>query len=347
MKDHLLIRDGGLFSTLQDKGRRGYQRYGISASGAMDLVSMAIANALVGNPPDTAVIEMTFVGLSAEVQADACRLSIGGGDVAVRINGQMAETFMALDLARGDVIEIGPIREGMRSYLAVHGGFDITPTLGSLSTHSRSGIGGLDGRALKAGDQLPLHTIRRPDAPRLNLPQRYRPEWNGPIRVVLGPQADLFTAQGIDTFLNSPYRISAKADRMGCHLEGPVIEHVGDFNIISDGITNGSIQVPGHGRPIILLADRQTTGGYPKIATIIKADLPRIAQRRPGDEVRFARVTIMEAVELARREQAWLGSLHRILEPALDEAQALTSERLLQANLISGVHAALSTTNLE
>ncbi len=335
MADHLLVVRGGLFSTLQDFGRFGYQRFGISASGAMDTVAMRIANALVGNAPGTAVVEMTMLGLAATVEAGGCRVAVAGADLAVAINGRPAEAWRSYDLSRGDRLEIGAARAGMRGYLAVAGGFAIAPTLGSLSTHSRSAIGGLDGRALQAGDRLPLAGAAASGL-LLMLEPADRPRTDGPIRVVLGPQQDAFTPAGIETFLGSAYRVTAKADRMGCQLEGPKIEHAAGFNIVSDGIMNGSIQVPGQGMPIVLLADRQSTGGYPKIATVIGPDLHRLGQRRPGDEVRFACVTIEEAEAIAAAHRAAMQGIPATLRPVA-EVPALTSERLLSANLVSGV----------
>lgn len=336
MADHLLVVRGGLFSTLQDFGRFGYQRFGISASGAMDTVAMRIANALVGNAPGAAVVEMTMLGLAATVEAEGCRVAVAGADFVIAINGRPAEAWRSHDLARGDRLEVGAARSGMRGYLAVAGGFALAPTLGSLSTHSRSGIGGLDGRALQAGDRLPLHHPA-PSGPLLVLDAADRPRTDGPIRVVLGPQQDAFTPAGIETFLASAYRVTEKADRMGCRLDGPVIEHARGFNIVSDGIMNGSIQVPGQGTPIVLLADRQSTGGYPKIATVIGPDLHRLGQRRPDDEIRFRRVTIDEAEAIAAEHAGAMRAIPSRLRPVVDAAASLTSERLLSANLVSGV----------
>lgn len=336
MADHLLVERGGLFSTLQDFGRFGYQRFGISASGAMDTVSMRIANALVGNAPGAAVVEMTMLGLAATVVAEGCRVAVAGGEFAVSINGRPAEMWLSHDLARRDRLEVGAARAGMRGYLAVAGGFAVPPTLGSLSTHSRSGIGGLDGRALRDGDRLPLAHATA-SGPPLALDLADRPRTDGPLRVVLGPQQDAFTPAGIETFLGSVYTVTAKADRMGCQLDGPKIEHARGFNIVSDGIMNGSIQVPGQGTPIVLLADRQSTGGYPKIATVIGPDLHLLGQRRPGDEVRFQRVTIDEAEAIAARHAEAMRAIPSRLRPVVDAAATLTSEKLLSANLVSGV----------
>ena len=335
MADHLLITRGGLFSTLQDFGRFGYQRFGISASGAMDTMSMQAANALVGNEAGVAVVEMTMLGLAASVEAGRCRLALAGADFALTINGRPAECWRAYELRRGDSVEIGGARTGMRGYLAIGGGVDIAPTLGSLSTHSRSQIGGLDGRALRPGDRLPLRAAR--SGPLLALGPAYRPTPDGPIRVVLGPQDDFFTPAGIGTFLSSDYRVTDKTDRMGCQLDGPAIEHAAGFNIVSDGIMNGSIQVPGNGRPLILLADRQTTGGYPKIATVIGPDLHCLAQRRPGDVLRFEQVSVEQAEQAAAAQRetlvAMLANMTEVTEPSAD----VSSEKLLALNLVSGV----------
>lgn len=335
--DHLAVVRGGLFSTLQDFGRFGWQRFGISASGAMDTVSMRIANGLVGNPPGTAVIEMTMLGLAVTVAAEGCRVAVAG-DFAVAIEGRPAEAWRAHDLKRGERLEVGAARTGMRGYLAVAGGFAVPPTLGSLSTHSRSGIGGLEGRALQPGDRLPLAAASAVAAgPPLALAPQDRPAAGGPIRVVLGPQDDHFTAAGIDTFLTAAYRITDKADRMGCQLDGPAIAHADGFNIVSDGIMNGSVQVPGNGRPLVLLADRQTTGGYPKIATVIGPDLHRLGQLRPGDELRFEAVTAEVAADLARAHRDAVDRIVGALVAVVHAGGDLSTERLLAANLVSGV----------
>ena len=336
--DHLAILDGGMFSTLQDAGRFGYQRFGISNSGAMDVAAMHLANALVGNAADTAVVEMTMSGMQFEVAAERCRLALTGADMPLSINGQPTDAMQAHDLARGDRIAIGRTRTGMRAYLAIAGGIRAPAVLGSLSTHTRSRIGGIDGGPLRSGTQLPLHGGG--NGPLLRLDPRHVPGARGPIRVLLGPQDDAFTATGIATFLSSTYRLSNRADRMGLQLEGPSIEHAAGFNIVSDGIANGSIQVPGHGRPIILLADRQTTGGYPKIATVIGPDLGRLAQLRPGDELSFEAVDAQAAADAAREFAQRLQVMIAAIEPQSAGSGALTSERLLELNLISGVASA-------
>ncbi|MDQ0393874.1 biotin-dependent carboxyltransferase family protein [Labrys monachus] len=337
MAEHLLVTDGGLFSTVQDLGRFGYQRFGISASGAMDAPAMGIANTLVGNPAGTAVIETTLKGPALTVEAQACRLALAGAEAPITVNGEAVSAYRAFDVKRGDRIVFGMAPSGMRSYLAIAGGLALEPVLGSRSTHSRSGVGGLDGRQLAAGDRLDL-SMPAPSGPGLELAPDDRPKPDGAIRVLLGPQDDAFTPAGLEAFLTTPYVVSSRTDRMGCQLEGAVIEHKAGFNIVSDGIMNGSIQVPGHGRPIILLADRQTTGGYPKIATVIGPDLWKLAQARPGSSLRFAAVTADEAEIAAAAHRRQLADRLGRIAPVRDETHRLTSERLLGLNLISGVY---------
>lgn len=334
MVEGLRVAAPGVASTLQDAGRPGWMRYGISGSGAMDLDLLALANGLVGNPGDCAAIEMAMVGPTLVCEAPACRVALAGAPFAMALNGRALDPFTAHDLRRGDRLTLGAPRQGLRAYLAVAGGFGVAPMLGSVSTHTRTRLGGLDGAALAAGDLLPL-CAPVPGGRALTLPAAGRPRFGGPIRVVLGPQADSFTEAGIRTFLTEPYTLSARADRMGCHLEGPPIAHADGFNIVSDGIVNGSIQVPGHGRPLILLADRHTTGGYPKIATVISADLGRLAQVRPGETIRFAAVDVAEAQGLAREARRALAARLAALVPA--GGAALDSAFLLALNLVDGV----------
>jgi biotin-dependent carboxylase-like uncharacterized protein len=238
---------------------------------------------------------------------------------------------MAALLAEGQSLQVGHARTGTFAYLAVAGGFAVAPQLGSLSLHLRSRMGGLNGAPLAAGDILPC----RPEAQAGDLVHLAAgiPDEAGPIRVMLGPQDDYFTPEAIRTFLESEFTITPQADRMGFQLGGPRLEHAKGFNIVSDGIVDGHIQVPGSGQPIILMRDRQTTGGYPKIATVISADLPRLAQMRPGSALRFRAVERAEAVAAARRLKEWIASLPRALQPVRVD---LTSEHLLSRNLIGG-----------
>lgn len=334
MVEGLRVVAPGVASTLQDAGRPGYLRYGISGSGAMDLDLLALANGLVGNSGDIAAIEMAMVGPTLVCEAQACRVALAGAPFAMSLNGRAVDPFTAYDLRRGDRLTLGAPRENLRAYLAVAGGFAVAPMLGSVSTHTRTRLGGLDGNPLVAGDLLPLRASVATGRA-LTLPPAHRPRFGGPIRVVLGPQADSFTEEGLRTFLSEPYTLSARADRMGCHLEGPPIAHADGFNIVSDGIVNGSIQVPGHGRPLILLADRHTTGGYPKIATVISADFGRLAQVRPGETIRFEAVGVEQGQALAREAKQALATRLAALAPA--GGADLDSAFLFACNLVDGV----------
>ena len=331
----LLARDPGPFATIQDLGRYGYQRFGVSVSGAMDECALRIANMLVGNSQGAAAIEFTLVGGTYEVEAETCRVAIAGGEFPVTIDGKPAAAYASHTLKRGSRIAIGQASRGTRGYLAVAGGFDLPVVLGSRSTHLRSGLGGLDGAPLAAGSRLPLARETAPDGADLWLSPDLWPAGDGVLRVVLGPQDDLFTEAGVATFLSGEYKILPDSDRMGYRFNGPAVEHADDYNIVSDGIARGSVQIVGSGQPIILLADRQTTGGYAKIATVISADLPLLAQLRPGNSVRFEAVSLDEAEELRITMMDGLAHLRRALRTVGSENDL--SEHLLHTNLIDGV----------
>jgi len=331
----LRILDPGPLATLQDLGRRGYQRFGVAQCGAMDECALRIANLLVGNEAGEAAVEFTLAGGRYEVEGGPCRVAVAGGDFPVTVDGRKAAAYASLTLRPGQRLAIGRAAHGARGYLAAAGGFDVAPVLGSRSTHVRSALGGLDGGPLKAGAQLRLRDAAALDGPDLWLTPDLWPAPHESVRVVLGPQDDHFSAAGIATFLSGTYRILPQSDRMGYRLEGPRIEHAADFNIVSDAIARGSVQVVGSGQPIVLLADRQTTGGYAKIATVISADLPVLAQRLPGDTVRFEKVGLAEAEDeralMLAKIEALKGAFRRLGCPAHE------TEHLLDINLIDGV----------
>ena len=303
----LVVLSAGPATSLQDAGRFGWQRYGVGPAGAMDRPALALANALVGNAPGAGGIEFALVGGRLQVAGGSARVALAGADSGIKVDGKPVAPLTSATLHEGQTLEVGAARAGMFFYLAVAGGFSVPPVLGSLALHHRAGMGGLQGRTLRAGDRLVL-ALAEPSGPELTLPE-LPPAEAGPFRVVLGPQSDHFTQAGIATFLGSDYLITDQADRMGMRLSGPAIEHSAKgYNIVSDGIPTGAIQVPGNGLPLVLLADRQTTGGYPKIATVISADLPRLAQCRPRTKVRFASVGREEAVRIAREADAALRS---------------------------------------
>ncbi len=326
----LLVRDCGAGTTIQDGGRFGYQRYGVGPAGAMDKVALAVANMLVGNEPGEAAVEFTVLGGAFVVEGGPVRIAIAGALADLRIDGDLVPALTSATAQDGQTITVGAAKFGTFMVLAVSGGVAVRNDLGSRSFHLRGGLGGLDRTPVRPGQVLPVGGAPLgPDltagiAPRVS---------SGAYRVVLGPQDDYFSEAGIATFLGETYRVSAEADRMGYRLSGPAIEHSKGFNIVSDGIVTGSIQVPGSGEPIVLLADRQTTGGYPKIATIVSADLPRFVHQRPGSELKFTAVTLAEAIAAARDQAAMLAAVRDGLRPVGVE---LDAEHLLSVNLVDG-----------
>jgi biotin-dependent carboxylase-like uncharacterized protein len=299
------IVDPGPQTTVQDLGRVGHLRYGIPPSGPLDVRAFVIANRLVGNADGAAALEATVLGPRFTIET-ACAIAVTGADAPVTVNGAAAEAWTTLPLAAGDTVRIGAARTGVRLYVAFAGGLDVPPVLGSRATYLRGRLGGLLGRSLKRDDVLRSFPVTPPPIRRLSEsaipPLEREPE----IRVVLGPQVDRFTAEGIAAFLGGAYEMLPQSDRMGARLSGPRIAHARGHDIISDGIALGSVQVPGDGQPIVLLVDRQSTGGYTKVATVGSFDIGRIGQVKPGQRLRFVAVDIAEAHRLRR---AWDASL--------------------------------------
>ena len=329
----LKVHSCGPAVTLQDAGRFGALRMGISASGAMDMRAYRLANALVGAEPGAAVLEFGMVGGQFSVDAPAL-VSVTGGRCPITVDGAPREPWTAFRLEPGRTLNIGTLTDAVYGYIAISDGIDVPPFMGSRSTHSRSGLGGHDGRTLTADDLLPVFPLSARFQPR-RLRCLAAPD-DQPLRVVAGPQDDHFTSAAWQTFLREDFVVTAQRDRMGMCLEGPRLEHSGGFNIVSDAISFGSIQVPGSGQPLILLADRQPTGGYPKIATVISSDLARMVQKRSGQIVRFRAVTPEQAEDAAIAQNAALLAEIADLEP-FSETPELSSERLLSLNLIGGV----------
>jgi biotin-dependent carboxylase-like uncharacterized protein len=299
------VTDPGPQTTVQDLGRAGQLRYGIPPSGPMDVQAFVIANRLVGNADGAAGLECTLVGprFTAEV---ACAIAVTGADVPVTINGEAAAMWATLALRPGDAVRIGAARAGLRAYVAFTGGVDVPPALGSRATYLRGRLGGLDGRSLRRDDVLRLFPAPPPVTRALPAARIPALEAAPEVRVVLGPEADRFTAEGLAALLGGPYEMLPQSDRMGARLAGAPIRHARGHDIISDGIALGSIQVPGDGQPIVLLVDRQSTGGYTKVATVGSFDIGRIGQVKPGGRLRFRAVDVDEAHRLRR---AWRTSL--------------------------------------
>lgn len=295
----LQVLDGGLLTTVQDLGRHGHERYGVPVAGAMDPFALRVANRLVGNLPQAAALEITLVGPRLRATT-ACLIAVAGADLSLRVNGWEMPPWVAIWVRQGWVVEFGERKTGCRAVLAVAGGIDVPPVMGSRSTYLNGGWGGFAGRSLRPGDlvslgQMPRHLPGRAGRP---VPPGLLPAYSDApeIRVVMGPQDGCFTREGIATFLSGEYRVTPASDRMGYRLQGPTIAHRETADILSDGTPLGAVQVPADGQPIVLMADRQTTGGYAKIATAISADIPLLAQCLPGQSrVRFAPVTVQEA----------------------------------------------------
>lgn len=300
------VIEGGLLTTVQDLGRPGYQMLGVSPAGAADEYAFRLANWAVGNPPEAAGLEITLVGPRLLFTSDTL-VALTGADLGPVLDGQPLPMWQAVRVRGGSTLAFAGGTRGCRAYLAVAGGIDVPPVLGSRSTDLLGRFGGVDGRALRAGDELPLGQPP-PGAPPRPIPPELVPLYPEEVeaRVVLGPQEDHFTSEGLRVFLGSPYLVTPQSDRIGLRLEGPAVRHRGRADIISDGMPAGAVQVPQDGRPLVVLANRQTVGGYPKIATVISADLWRLAQLRPGNRVFFRAVTPEEAHRLAIRHwQLW------------------------------------------
>ncbi|GAA0794503.1 biotin-dependent carboxyltransferase family protein [Marinobacterium sediminicola] len=291
----LRVLNPGILSLVQDLGRFGYQHLGLSTGGAADEQAYLWANRLLGNAPDAAAIEICFGGLQLEAEI-ATRVAVTGADLQLTLNGEAQDVWQTINLKPGDRLAFGYPRQGVRAYLAVQGGFRVEPTFGSVATVMREQIGGLDGKGSKlaSGDRLPCqaHSPGR----LFSVPSRFRPNYAQPLtlRVIEGHQVELFSGDMLTRFYSQGYTISPQSDRMGVRLRGPQLHSLVD-GIISEGISFGAVQVPKDGQPIILLKDRQTIGGYPKLGTVFALDAFMLAQCQPQTEVHFAPMSLHEA----------------------------------------------------
>ena len=289
----LTVVSPGAMTTVQDAGRFGSQNAGMTQSGAMDQAAYRLANRLVENEGGEAVLEMTVSGISFTVEGKGL-IAVTGADMKPMLNGEPMPLCRAVEVKTGDSVEMGFASGGCRSYLAVSGGIDVPVVMGSRSTNLKCHLGGYEGRPLKAGDVLTCS-----ESPIVIGHTRAGAAWKPyeesvTLRFVPGPQDDMFAPEAIRTFEQASYRVNEKSDRMGYRLDGPAIQAKGKTDIISDGIVFGSIQVPNDGKPIILMADHQTTGGYAKIGTVVSEDLPKLAQLMPGGKIRFSAVSVDE-----------------------------------------------------
>lgn len=308
----LQIVDPGFLTTVQDVGRHGWARYGIPPSGPMDAAAASAANILVGNPADAALLEITLLGPALWPQRDVL-IAVCGATFELWAGELRVPAWHAVFVRAGHSVRFAQRQAGARAYLAVAGGIAAPPFLGSRATYLPGGFGGWHGRALQRGDRLPIgpDPAGRPAHALLTdagmaWPRSQRPAYTATptLRVVLGPQHDAFEPEAIHRFLGEPYTVTPRADRMGIRLQGRPLAHRGPAEIVSDGLVTGSVQVPPDGQPIVMMVDHQTTGGYPKIATVIRPDLPLLAQSLPGDVVRFAPIGLREAQALLRQSVA-------------------------------------------
>ncbi|GAB4098590.1 biotin-dependent carboxyltransferase family protein [Sinomonas halotolerans] len=314
------VKSPGLSTTVQDRGRVGHYNVGIPQSGSMDQYSAEMANALVGNAPDLAVLECTYLG-PVLVASEATQIAVTGAPVTVKVNGEPRPEWARLDLAAGDELSFGPLQGGTRFYIAVAGGIDVPSVLGSRSTYLLGGIGGLNGRKLESGDIVPVGAAVDGASGGIGreLPEEFRPEFSREqsVRVVLGLYDHRLTEAGLDSLLNGEWKVTPVADRMGIRYSGPGVEWKerqqpfgagsDPSNIVDAGYAVGSIQIPGGTQPIILHRDAVSGGGYAMVATVISADMDLLARAAPGTSTRFVAVTQEEALAARKERAAFLG----------------------------------------
>ncbi len=319
--DTLEVLAPGMLTTVQDLGRTSYQRFGVPQSGALDATALRVANILLGNREGAAGLEITANGPRLRFLAETV-IAITGADLGTTLDGQPLPGWQSFSASKGSVLDFEGPNDGLRSYVAFAGGIDVPLVMGSRSTYLRGGFGGFEGRALMAGDTLKTFSPEVALALEGNgLPDDLVPESVGhdhELRVVMGPQEEAFSSDGVSAFLSSNYTVAQDSDRMGYRLEGPSIEHVGAADIVSDATALGSVQVPGNGQPIILLADRGTTGGYAKIATVVSPDISLLAQATPGDTVRFKAVSVADSHEILAEQESMIADVKRSV--ALDRS---------------------------
>lgn len=312
----ITIYKPGLLTTIQDIGRFGFQKYGVIASGAMDTLAHRIANLLVGNEETAPTIEMTLLGPTIQFNEPSL-ISICGGNLSPKIDNKPVHLWKPVFVQKGSMLTFGSGKNGCRAYLAIAGGFSVPTVMNSKSTYLRANIGGYHGRALQAGDQI---IAASPTALSMKMLNRFKEmagnhafkemDWsvsaelisfyhlNSPIRMMKGRQFSLFTQESQANIFHRAFSVSTESDRMGYRLQGPSLALKQPQEMLSEAVSFGTVQVPSDGNPIVLLADRQTTGGYPKIGQIASADLPLLAQAKPGDQIRFAEISLEEAQQL-------------------------------------------------
>jgi antagonist of KipI len=303
------VQSPGMFTTVQDLGRFGYGPLGVSPSGAADPIALRLGNLMVGNPQSAAALEMTILG-GTFAFPDGGVVALTGSDFGPTVDGAAAPMWTAIEVRPGQTLRTGPTRSGARCYVCVAGGIAVKLLLGSASTHILTGLGGFEGRPLKKTDVLATGTPQ--GSPRVISPELLRKlQPRRVLRATIGAQTDWFSAASVARFYESPYMLTEDSNRMGLRLQGAELDTPHSGQMTSEGVSLGAIQVPAGGQPIILFVEQQTTGGYPKIANIISADMPSVGQLRPRDEVRFEFVTPETARNLIREQDALMGQIRR------------------------------------
>lgn len=308
------VQEPGLLTTVQDLGREGFGPLGVSPSGAADPISLRLGNRLVANSEGAAGLEMTLLG-GTFLFPDGAVLALTGSEFGATVDGTIVDLWTSLEVRPGQVLRVGPSRSGARSYLCVRGGISVKPFLGSSSTHILSGLGGFEGRPLLKGDVLHIGPVAGPFRKRTIAPQALAGiSSRQALRVTAGPQANWFSESSLRSFYDQTYRVGEQSNRMGLRLEGNPVKQNSGAEMITEGVSLGAVQVPHGGLPIILFVEQQTTGGYPKIANVISADLHRVGQLRPRDQIRFEQVTFEAARSALLEQEKMLASQELILE---------------------------------
>ncbi|MEQ2466416.1 biotin-dependent carboxyltransferase family protein [Niallia hominis] len=328
----ITVVSSGMLSSIQDLGRNGFQKHGVIVSGAMDTYSLRIANLIVGNKEGEAGLEITLLGPTLTFEKDAL-IAITGGDLSPEVEGEQVPLWRPVLVKKGSVLRFGKIKSGCRAYLTIAGGFAIPKVMNSKSTYLRAGLGGYHGRALKAGDRIETNSMSHYSSNLFYKLKKNQPSqpfittsWyvdfhkfinfsnNNTVRVLKGSHFSKCSASSQTTFFTSTYIVTPQSDRMGYRLSGPKLELDVKFELLSEAVTVGTIQLPPNGQPIILMADRQTTGGYPKIAHVISVDLSLIGQMKPGGEICFQEIALEEAEALFIEREQWMVELKKSLQ---------------------------------
>lgn len=302
MTGQIKFISGGMLTSIQDLGRYGYQKYGMPVSGAMDTYSLQLANYLVGNKRDEACFEITYLGPEIEFHSDTT-IAVSGAIMQSTVNGKPVPMNTSIPVSKGEILVMGAVKKGMRAYLSIAGGIMVPEVMESKSTYLRANVGGFQGRKIETGDLIEIGKCSPIPIKEIPSPLLFIYPGIQTIRVIKGTEFDRFETDAWNTFLNSEYTVSNQNDRMGYRLSGAAIKHKKGADIISSGIVNGSIQVPGHGEPIIMMADHQTVGGYTKIANVISVDLPIMGQMKAGDKIKFKEIKLEEAQDLIKKQE--------------------------------------------